>query len=330
MTRRLALLVTMIVCAAPPAAADELRLANGDRITGRVISLAGGTLKVSTPNGDLRVPWSSVTTLSVDEPILVTVGTAPTASVTIAISPDAGRIVLQPGGAVALADVTAMARPQPPVTVEGGANVGFVSSAGNTDVNSLRLDGDVVVRAAANRYTASAAVTRAEDRDVETARNWSGTFKYDRFLTPRLFVNANAIFTNDRFRDLDLRTALGAGIGYQILQTAVVTLTADAGLGWVNENLASQPDDRYTAVRESAALTVNAIPDRVQLFHQHDGFIGVTGHDNLFVRMQNGVRVGLAAGFVTTLRLDFDYDRSPAPGRRNVDQTFALTLGYRF
>ena len=330
MTDRFALVLILISSIAAPAAADEVRLANGDRLTGRVVSLAGGTLTFSTPNGDLRIPWTRVTALSVDEPILATLTTAPAASVTIVVSPDAGRVTLTPGGGVALADITALARPEPAVVVDGGANAGFVSSSGNTDVNSLRLDGDVVARAGANRYTASAAVTRAEDRDVETARNWSGAFKYDRFVSARMFVNANAIFTSDRFRDLDLRTALGTGLGYQVLQTPVVTLTADAGLGWVNENLEAGIEDRYTAARESAALTITAIPNHVQFFHQHDGYFGVTGDDNLFVTMQNGVRIGLAAGFVTMLRLDLDYDRSPSPGRRNTDQTFAFTLGYRF
>ena len=304
------------LCLPAPAAADEVRLMNGDRLTGRVVALAGGTLTFSTPNGDLKIPWSSVTALTVDDTILATIGTSAPAPMT---------------GAVAVAATSALTRPQPAWIVDGGANAGFVSSAGNTDVNNLRLDGDVVARADRNRYTASAAVTRAEDGDVETARHWSAGFKYDRFVSSRAFVNANAIVTNDRFRDLDLRTALGAGVGYQVLQTARVTLTTDAGLGWVNEDLADpQPDDRYTAVRESAALTIAAIPERVQFFHQHDGFFGVTGDDNLFVRMQNGVRVGLAAGFVTTLRLDLDYDRTPAAGRKNTDKTFALTLGYRF
>lgn len=330
MTRTLLLTLTILLCTQTLAGADEVRLANGDRITGRVASLSGGTLTLSTPHGDLRIQWANVTALVVDEPILATLGTSPPVEVMITASNESGRVTLQPGGPVSLVDVAALTRPQPPLVINGGASAGFVSSAGNTDVNNLRLDGDIVARADANRYTGSAAVTRAEDRDVESARNWSALAKYDRFLTSRLFVNANAIFTNDRFRDLDLRTALGAGVGYQILQTAIVALTADAGLGWVNENLESQPDDRYTAARESASLTVTPLPGRVQLFHQHDGYFEITGEDNLFVRMQNGVRVGLARGFVTTLRLDFDYDRSPALGRRRTDQTFALTLGYRF
>jgi hypothetical protein len=176
----------------------------------------------------------------------------------------------------------------------------------------------------------SAAVTRAEDRDVETARNWTTALKYDRFISERMFLNGNAILTNDRFRDLDLRTALGAGVGYQVLATPRAKLTADAGLGWVNENLESQADDSYTAVRESVSLDAFAVPDRIQFFHVHDGYFGVTGDDNLFVRMQNGIRMTLAAGFVTTLRHDLDYDRSPAIGRSTTDRTLALTLGYRF
>jgi len=45
---------------------------------------------------------------------------------------------------------------------------------------------------------------------------------------------------------------------------------------------------------------------------------------------QNGVRVGLAGRFVTTIQEDVDYDRRPSPGRRQTDRTFSLTLGYRF
>jgi putative salt-induced outer membrane protein YdiY len=291
--------IFLIAIAATPARADEVTLENGDRFTGTVISLAGAVLTLATPYGNVRIPWPEVTRVAIEDPMLAT-----------------------------LAEL--LARPQPPVTIDGGANAGIVTTAGNTEVNNLRLDGDVAARAGVNRYSASAVVTRAEDRAVETARNWTTAFKYDRFVSARMFLNGNAILTSDRFRDLDLRTALGAGVGYQPVTTPRVTLTADAGLGWVDENLESAPDDGYTALRESVSFDAFAVPDRIQIFHLHDGYFGVTGDDNLFVRMQNGIRMSLAAGFVATLRHDVDYDRSPAIGRRNTDRTLALTLGYRF
>jgi putative salt-induced outer membrane protein YdiY len=301
---------------AVPCAADEIRLKNGDRITGTVVTLSGGTLNVKTAHGTLAIPWEEVTGLTVDEAILVE--TAP------------GQVTMQSGGAIDIASATALKRPEPAIVWTGGANAGVVQITGNTDVNSLRADGDVMARAGANRYTVAADTNRAEDSGRETARNWSVSGRYDRFVSPRLFLNANTIFTNDRFRDLDLRTALGAGLGYQVLDTALTKLSLEGGLGWVNENFETAPDDTYTALREAAKLDVLLVADRVTLFHQHDGYFGVTGDDNLFVKMKNGVRLALVAGLVTTAQLDLDYDRSPAPGRRNTDRTFALTFGYRF
>jgi putative salt-induced outer membrane protein YdiY len=329
MLRRLIVLCACLLAAAP-AAADEVLLTNGDRLTGTVVALSASTLTVTTPHGPLKIAWASVAGLVVTDPILVTVARQPAASVRIAAGEGPGRVRLDPGGPVELTQIVALARPQPAVTVAGGANAGFLQTSGNTDVSSLRLDGDIAIREHDNRYRGSASLNRAEDAGRDTAENWNTAFNYDRFLTTRLFVNGNAIFTNDRFRDLDLRTALGAGLGYQVLNTALVQLTANAGLGWVNENFDAGADDSYTAARESAALDVFVAARRMQLFHQHDGYFGLTGEDNLFVRMKNGVRLGLFGGLVTTLTHDIDYDRSPSPGRKNTDRTLALTFGYRF
>jgi putative salt-induced outer membrane protein YdiY len=249
----------------------------------------------------------------------------------IVVTTLAGQETPSPGGDIDVAATAALARPEPALVVTGGAGAGFVDTGGNTNVNSLRLDGEAVVRARQNRYTINGAVNRAEDEGLETARNWTSSLRYDRFVTERLFVNANTILTSDAFRDLDLRTALGVGLGYQVADTAVLKLSVDGGFGYVRENFDALPDDSYGALRESGKLDLFlAGADRVVLFHQHDGYFGVTGDDNLFVKTQNGVRFGLVAGFVTTAQLDLDYDRSPAPGRRNTDRTFALTFGYRF
>jgi putative salt-induced outer membrane protein YdiY len=329
MFRRLLSLATLLAVASP-AAADQVTLANGDRITGTVASLAGGTLTMTTPNGGLKIPWPTVTGLVIDDPIVVTVGTAAPVAVRIAAGDAARRVVLDPGGPVELAQIAEFTRPMPAVTVEGGANAGWLATGGNTDVSAVRLDGDLTVRQLANRYTAAAALNRLKDKGVETADNWNTAVNYDRFLTERLFINGNAIFTNDRFRDLDLRTALGVGLGYQVLQTPRVRLTANGGLGWVDENFDVAEDESYTAARESATLDIFIVPDRIQFFHQHNGYFGVTGEDNLFVQMKNGVRIGLFGGLVTTVQQDFDYNKSPAPGTKNTDRTFALTFGYRF
>ena len=328
MARRLAAVIACVFCLAAPAAADEVLLANGDRLTGRVVSMALGRLIFDTGNGTLDIPWNTVWRLTVDEPIIVTLDGLPPTQARIIVGDAFGRAVLLPGGPVNLNQIVRLAHDERDLVIDGGAAAGFVATTGNTDVNSLRLDGDVSVREEENRYSASAAVNRAEDRGFETARNWNAAFNYDRFFSERLFGNANLILTNDTFRDLDLRTAFGVGVGYDVFESALAKLTASAGVGYVKEDFESFADDNYAAFREGIVFNLFLVPERFELFHQHDGYFGAD--DNRFIRMRNGARLGLFAGFITTAQHDFDYDSSPPPGRFNVDQTFSVTFGYRF
>ena len=308
--------------------ADELRLKNGDRYTGAVVSLVKGKLNFDTGRGVLELPWAEVTSLTVTAPVIVTVA-GRKQTVTFAAGPE-GQVTVAGGAAIALADIAALRRPEPPLVIDGGANAGVLSSGGNTDVNSLHFDGEVVARARANRYTASGWVNRSVDHGRETSRNATGVLRYDRFLSKRLYLSGSSLFTYDRFRDLDLRTALGIGIGYQVADNDRLKLGVEGGYGYVNENFDMQPDDSYHAARDSVLLDVFVSGKRLDFFHRHDAFYGLTGDDNLFVQTRNGVRIRVAGGLVTTVEYDLDYDRSPAIGRKKTDHAFGWTLGYRF
>jgi putative salt-induced outer membrane protein YdiY len=230
-----------------------------------------------------------------------------------------------------LGDIVAIAPPPPPLKWTGTANAGWVTTGGNSDISSLRLDGELVATRPKDRFSAGAAINRAEDAGETTAENWNLAFNYDWYLTDRLFINGNAIFAGDEFKSLDLRTAIGVALGYDIWKSPRGILSASGGLGYVNQNFSEGFDDEsYTAVREGVRARVFFLGRNVELFHNHDTYFGITGDDNLFFRMQNGVRFKLVAGLVSTVQSDIDYDRTPAPGRDNTDRTFALTFGYRF
>ena len=44
---------------------------------------------------------------------------------------------------LALGDIVAIASPPPPLDWTGGVNAGLVTSGGNTDISTLRLDGEI-------------------------------------------------------------------------------------------------------------------------------------------------------------------------------------------
>jgi putative salt-induced outer membrane protein YdiY len=314
-----ACLLCLLLLLPSAARADEVRLANGDRLTGTVVRLEGGTLTFKTSGGELKLPWKDVTALVMDHPLLVLrTGAEPVSETIDAQTPEA------------LAAIEDIHAPVPPVIWHGSASAGILNTGGNTDVSSLRIDSEVTARRPVDRSSAGFTANRSVDRDVETARNWTATLGYDRFFDTRPFANVSLILTHDRFRDLDLRSALSAGIGYQAWQSPMATLSVTAGYGYVRENFATSPDDSYSAFEEGLKLDAKLAGQRVQAFHHHSGFFGLTGNDNLFWRMQNGLKLPLVARLVTTFEFDLDYDRNPAPGRVSTDRTFSLTFGYQF
>ena len=109
----------LLLIAAVPAHADEVRLKNGDRITGVASSLAGGTLTFKAAGGELKMPWAEVTSLAIDQPMLVTIGTGPPTPAVIVAGDTAGQVTLVPGGPAALSAIVALKQPQPAWSVVG-------------------------------------------------------------------------------------------------------------------------------------------------------------------------------------------------------------------
>src|SRR2546421_8866485 len=103
-----------------PGRADELRLKNAARITGAATSLAGGTLNFKATGGDLKIAWAEVASRAIEQPMLVTVGTAAPTSAIFAAADANGRATLVPGGPVALTDIVALSRPQPAWVITAG------------------------------------------------------------------------------------------------------------------------------------------------------------------------------------------------------------------
>ena len=72
MRRELCLAALVLACSTHAARADQVELTNGDRLTGRLVSLVKGTLTFQSDIvGKVEIDAGRVRTLSTDEPIEV-------------------------------------------------------------------------------------------------------------------------------------------------------------------------------------------------------------------------------------------------------------------
>ncbi|MCZ6795835.1 MAG: DUF481 domain-containing protein [Planctomycetota bacterium] len=322
---------------------DQIVLKNGSVIIGEVVDLAGGTLTIKVAfgaDGTVKVKWDQVASLETgrDHIFQLKNGLRYDGQLT---KDDDGRTIVISGmvqGPIELENLEAINPPEKKaVELSGVVNFGASVADGNTQTKTASFNAEVVARSERQRLTIRGAWNYAEDSDSITARNTKSSIKYDFFLTERFFVFASALFEEDKFQDLSLRTALSAGPGYQFINKGDYTewrlkdleLYAEAGLAFFNEDRRVAQDQRYLAGRW--AINVDwPISSQVAFFHNHEGFPGLERVDDLYIATEQGLRFTIWENFVSTIQVNWKWDNTPSPGFERSDAVYLITLGYQF
>lgn len=339
---RLSTLTALLLCAATtlPLAADEVRLLNGDHLTGTIAALADGHLELETEwGGTLQVDWAAVRAIASDDTLTLVLADGSRLVGTVEAPPqgaeagEALRVTLEEGGSpvtVALAQVQTINPPESAVRVTGNASAGLVAHQGNTETQSLYMEAEISARTDVNRYTAGAQATRAEDDGETTADSSRGWIEYDHFFGERWYVATSALFTRDEFQDLRLRSSVALSAGYQLIETEATAISAELGASSVDEDFYDARDDSYAAGRWAIDLSHRVAGGSVELFHHHEGLVDFGNSSGTLVRSKTGARFNLFGGFLATTQINFDYDGDPAPGREKEDWRYLVNLGFEW
>lgn len=316
--------------------ADEIVLKNGDRITGKIVTMTEGKIVMNTTYAaDISIEWNEVSQISGDEPINVIMGDG-TSLKGRTVSAKPGKLVLQIEDisepvSIDLAQARAINPvPMPSLTTKGQANLGVTIAKGNSETSSQHLDLEFIARTIKNRYTLGAEFNKAEDDGEETTNNSLGYVKYDHFFSDQMYGYSNVLLEKDKFKDINLRTALGLGAGYQFLEREDVNLSGEAGLSYINEDFDIAPDDGYPTGRWAINFDKYLIKNSLQFFHFHEGFLSLEDSEDIFMRSRTGIRMPLSKRIKATFQVNYDWDKKPSPGMENVDIMYILSLGYQF
>lgn len=316
--------------------ADEVHIKNGDLITGEVLNMKDGKVTIKTSYaGEIGVKWSEIADMKTDKEISVLL----TDDTMIKGNPkgfEQDKMIIATSKVTepitfAMADVKSINPPkEPPVKIKARTNIGITKTSGNTDKDTTHLDGEFSARTEKNRYTAGGEFNRTKDSGTKTESNSLGYLKYDHFISKKWFAYINALFENDKFKDLSLRSVLGIGTGYQVFETKITNLSLEAGINYVRDDFTVAEDDSYSSGRWAINYDRYFFDKAFQFFHFHEGFISIEDTDDLFIKSRTGIRVPLYDHFNATLQYNLNWDRSPSPGREKTDEVLMFTLGYQF
>lgn len=316
--------------------ADTINLKSGDRLSGNILTKAGDTLTLETTYaGNVVILWSEVASIETSKPakFMLKDRTVMDANATSAgeagLTLKAGEVMSsQP---IALADIDYI-NPPPEVTgeglaVSGIANLGFTANRGNTDNDQLYYAAETIARSIKNRFTIGATGTQKEENGEETTRNNRGYIKYDHFITPKWFAYANADIEEDKFKDLNLRTSVGVGAGYQFFDAPERSFAMEGGVSYVGNDYDIAEDDNYAAGRW--AMRYLQLLGVTQFFHNHEGLFPLESpSDDLIIRSQTGVRFPLITNLTATVQYNVNWQKTPPLGLDKTDTSFIVSVGY--
>lgn len=331
MTLRGLALSAWLAAAASAAGADEVVLRNGDRIGGAVVALAHGKLVVRTDYaGEVALRWSEVASLATTHPVELMLEGA-RAPLRGTLQPlYGGRVLLlaADGSTVELAlGEIAYVNPKPYESGTGTHYTGHLTLAaaytrGNTHDEQFNADGEFAARARQYRYALNARIDHHDQGAAQANTAWLGGANYDRFMDERRFVYGRGSLEHDRAKDIDLRSALGAGYGAQIVETPRASLSLRAGPDYVRVERFLSPDEAYPALGWGVKASYGP------WFHEQEGFWNLEDTESLLVRTKTGLRLPLIERLSASVQLNLDWESLPAPGRRSSDSTLLFGVNY--
>lgn len=321
----------------PPVMAASVVLENGDRLTGEVIRLDDQILIFKSPiYGQIEVPWNKVRELISDDGVTVQLKNGNTAKGRVILSAKGDLLIDQGdlGQSKSLKkDDVALFNPPPvdrSVKYSGRANLGGVFNRGNSEDDALNLDAEFVARAPENRFTVAAEINEAESAGVTTTSNRYLLTQYDAFLSEKNYIFINAKAEQDKLADLNLRTSLGGGYGYQFFETDTAKMSTEYGLAYINEDYVIAPDEAFPSFNFGLDYERKLWNKRLVFFNNNDVSVSLEDSADALFKTKIGFRVPIVESVNVATQINVDYDNMPPPGVEKTDSSLIFSVGYGF
>lgn len=322
------------------ASAAELKLSNGDRITGSVISQTAefitfnspilGEFTVSTKDAEFLKPNPAPET-----PVESLAGLPP--------SPETPQTTRKPGskkGPNANAKETGV----PPW--KGKLEFGFRQQQGRRD--AINFD----IRASAKRsleidsFAADARLLYGEQGERTINDRYDGSFRWRRELSERTFAQTLTSFTRDDLKNINQNWEQNFGAGIRLMKTEVHTLNVGGGLtGQYRDSVDVESgfftlvelfqdyqykiNGRLTFLQKSVA---QYSPDSQTRFItvKNQPTAAIPGETNYKVRFNSTLQGKISQHLSLNLRFEYEFDNAVANKDARIDQRITSSLGYAF
>ena len=277
--RRSLLCAAVFLSLVTVAAADQVTLKNGDRLTGTIVSADGKTLVLKSEfAGDVNINWDAVTGIDSSQNLNLTLKGGKRVSGKVTTLD--GKFVVASVPPVEKASITTvrndadqaafdvetekMAHPRINYFWSGLLDTGLALTSGNSSTLSYTLATKAVRETPRDKLTFYTAYVYANDNSTPPSRTTANDLRSgvrgDLNLTPKVFVFAFADFESNQLQHLNLRQVYGGGFGYHVIKTANTVFDVFGGASYDRDSFGQyfllNPPSAFTGYTTNSAEIV--------------------------------------------------------------------------
>ena len=278
--------------------ADEVKLKNGDRLTGTIMKSDAKVLAMKSEfAGDVSIKWEAITSIQSAQPLYFALKDGETIAGTVATSEgkfvvttkNAGTVTASKDSVVAVrngaeqtafnTEIDRLRNPHLTDFWSGFLDTGLSLTRGNSDTLNFNLSGQAVRKTSRDTITAYANSIFANNGTAgpttTTANAIGGGLRVDLNVSDRLFVFGFTDFYHNQFQQLDLRNVLGGGLGYHVINTKPTTFDVYGG-GAFNQSYYSTPLTQKTGEIMVGEYLTHAMSNRMTFTERFELFPNVS------------------------------------------------------
>ncbi len=311
-------------------------LNNGDRITGVIDQKEGEILKIKTSYaGELSIKWAEVKSITSDSQMKVVLVNGEIIDGAEKLYDTSSGEIKEDQVVVKSVDIKRVQAinpfEEPKFVWTGMVNFGADIDRGNTNEDDYQLDANSTLRWLDRRFVFKFDGDIEETDGSKTKQEANFNLDYDHFITEKWYVTGGAFLEHDRFEDLDLRTTVGMGLGYQFIENKRTHLNARGLLGWVFEDFDEDRNNDFPTFVWNFEFEHYLFKTwQLQVFHNHIFRQSLESGNEFIYVSKTGLRIPLTDSFYSTFQFNYDWDNEPSEGQEEEDRETLVTVGYKW
>lgn len=219
-----------------------------------------------------------------------------------------------------------LAAQTPAKKYNGDVELGYVSTGGNTQTQTLNAKAKMVASYDSWQQALQLQALNTSDNKSTTAERYSAQLKTDYRFTPRQYAFGLLSYENDRFSGYDYRASFTLGYGHRLIDEKNLSLELEGGPG-VRYSKLSQDGTQDEAILRLAGKLGWQVTSS-SLFEQE--LSTEIGNDTTINRSATSLKTQVIGNLAMKLSYTVKYSNPVPAGVKKQDTESSVTLVYKF